>query len=372
MRGKAIGIVALIVVAGLLHVGAAQGQRNEQTTINAIKAEGMRSAEASVMFHRLTDVLGPRLTGSPAHLEAARWAVERLRQWGLANPRLEPFEFGHGWSLEKLTVEVTAPRYMPLIGYAEAWSPPTAGVLTGTPIYVGDSSAADIDRLGPRLRGAIVLMSRPQTEFLRTDRMQPSEGNGPVQTGNPPLPGPTSATPAQQILTRLRALGAGVALTPGAMEHGTVRVQGNRATTSDAVPTLVLAAEHYNMLVRLAQSGMPIQLRVELGARFYENDLNSYNVLAEMPGVDPALLTRSCLLARTLIPGTPRQAQPTTRTELPPSWKPRESSRPWMRALAEQSDSRSGEARRRVCSEPGLTWTGIFVMKRLAIGLRYT
>ena len=34
-------------------------------------------------------------------------------------------------------------------------------------------------------RGAIVLMHRPQTDFLRNDRPQPSEGDGPVQTGRP-------------------------------------------------------------------------------------------------------------------------------------------------------------------------------------------
>jgi hypothetical protein len=178
---------------------------------------------------------------------------------------------------------------MPLIGYAEAWSPSTSGTLTGTPIYIGDSTAADIDKLGARLRGAIVLMHRSQAEFLRADRQQPADGTGPVQTGNPPLPNPSSATPTAQILARLRTLGAGVALTPGAMEHGTVRVQGNRMTPRDAVPTVVLAAEHYNMLVRLVQAGVPIQLRVEVGARSYESDLNSYNVLAEIPGTDPAL-----------------------------------------------------------------------------------
>jgi carboxypeptidase Q len=256
--------------------------------IAAIKAEGLRSAEARVFFHTLTDTIGPRLTGSPAHVQAARWVVERLKAWGLDNPRLEPFQFGRGWSLEKLTVEMIAPRYMPLIGYAEAWSPATSGVLTGTPVYLGDSTAADIDRLGPRLRGAIVLMHRPQTEFLRNDRQEPSEGQGPVRTGNPPLPGPSSLTPTFEILARLRALKAGVALSPGAMEHGTVRVEGFRNAARDAVPTMVLAAEHYNMLVRMVQAGTSPQLRLEVGTRFHE-DLNSYNVLSEIPGTDPML-----------------------------------------------------------------------------------
>src|SRR5207247_6483566 len=108
---------------------------------------------------------------------------------------------------------------------------------TGNPVYIGDSRAEEIDRLGSRLRGAIVLTHRPQSEFLHSDRMQPSDGNGPVQTGNPPLPEPSSTTPAQQMLARLQANAAGVALRPGAMEHGTVRVQGNRSTPNGSVPS---------------------------------------------------------------------------------------------------------------------------------------
>jgi Iap family predicted aminopeptidase len=91
------------------------------------------------------------------------------------------------------------------------------------------------------------------------------------------------------MLTQLHALGAGAALSPGAMEHGTVRVQGFPGTARDAVPTVVLAAEHYNMLVRMVEAGASPQLRIEVGARSYENDLDSYNVLAEIPGADAML-----------------------------------------------------------------------------------
>ena len=148
----------MLVVGAWFNVRPAAQEQIDQKMIAAIKDEGLRRSEVSKIFHTFTDVIGARLTGSPAHVEAARWAVDQFKTWGLANARLEPFEFGRGWSLEKLTVEMSAPRYMPLIGYAEAWSPPTSGVLTGTPIYIGDSTAAEIDKLGDRLRGAIVLM----------------------------------------------------------------------------------------------------------------------------------------------------------------------------------------------------------------------
>jgi len=160
-------------------------------------------------------------------------------------------------------------------------------------LETGSVSRSDwrkVSEPGARLRGAIVLAYRPQSEFLRADRMEPSVGppGSPVKTGNPPYPDASSATPSAQLLARLRTLGAAVVLRPGAMEHGTVRVQGNRATAPDAVPTVVLAAEQYNMLVRLAQAKTPLQLQVQVTARFQPGP-DSYNVFAEIPGSDPML-----------------------------------------------------------------------------------
>src|ERR1700681_4639219 len=108
---KRVGIVVLLTASSFLLAA----QQDSQSVIAAIKAEGLRSTEAAALFHALTDTIGPRLTGSPAHVEAARWAVERLNAWGLDKARLEPFRFGRGWGLEKCTVGMTAPRYMSLI-----------------------------------------------------------------------------------------------------------------------------------------------------------------------------------------------------------------------------------------------------------------
>ena len=288
--------LAGVVALGLLHTGAAAqapapaaNAAKITAMIAAIRAEERDHSVAPQLFYHLTDVIGPRLSGSPAYNVAARWTLERLHEWGLANPHMEPFELGRGWTLEKFTLEMTGPRYMPLLGYAEAWSPSTKGVVAGKPIYVGDSTLAEIDAMGRRLRNAIVLTARPQTEFLRVGRPEPSEGTGPVKTGNPPFPGPSSRVPQNEILARLQRYGAGVALVPSATQHGTVRVQGNRATAADAVPSVVLAAEQYGMLVRLANSKEPLALRVQIGARLDATRTTSDNILAEIPGTDPAL-----------------------------------------------------------------------------------
>jgi hypothetical protein len=288
-KGTFLFPAAAVVVVALFQTGAVGQQPVDAAMVASIRGEELRHSTASELFYTLTDSLGPRLSGSPAYDKAARWAVERFLQWGLANPHLEPFQFGSAWTLEKLTTEMTAPRYMPLLAYADAWSPSTSGVVTGTPIYVGDSTGEEIDALGSRLRHAIVLTARPQTEYLSKDRQEPSQGDGPVRTGNPPFPGPSSQMPRRELLARLQKYGAGVALTPSATLHGTVRVQGNLATAPDAVPTLTVAAEQYNMLVRLVKAGAPVQLRIEVVSRSTRDRLDSDNVIADIPGTDPSL-----------------------------------------------------------------------------------
>ncbi|MCH6569747.1 MAG: M20/M25/M40 family metallo-hydrolase, partial [Acidobacteria bacterium] len=70
---------------------------------------------------------------------------------------------------------------------------------------------------------------------------------------------------------------------------GTMFVVGRRQTTDDAVPTVVVAGEHYNMLVRMVQRGADVKLRVNVQATYHEDDTNGYNVIAEIPGTDPDL-----------------------------------------------------------------------------------
>jgi Zn-dependent M28 family amino/carboxypeptidase len=87
-----------------------------------------------------------------------------------------------------------------------------------------------------------------------------------------------------------------VALRPSAYRDGTVGVTGNRLMPTDTVPTIVVAGEQYNILARLAAQGRPASLRVELRTRFFDEDRNSYNVIAEIPGEDPALRDQIVLI----------------------------------------------------------------------------
>jgi len=287
MKRRVVFVVAVMLL--LLGIWTATQQRDRGEMLARIRSEGLQRSRALVLYRTLTDDIGARLTGSPAHVRAANWARDRFMEWGLANPHLEPYEFGRGWQLDKIAVEMTEPRYFPLIAYADGWSPSTKGVVAGRVVYIGDKSAQQIQAMAGQLRGAIVLTHLPQTEWVDKDRPQPGLDDKPVATGNPTLPGARSTTPVSELMPLLARAGAAVALRPSAYRDGTVGVLGNRMTSNDAVPSIIVAGEQYNILARLAGDGQPVSLRVELRTRYFDNDRNSYNVIAEIPGRDPAL-----------------------------------------------------------------------------------
>jgi carboxypeptidase Q len=287
MRRYLFAATILLLTLGVTR--AVTQQSNGGDMVAQIRAEGLQRSRALALYRTLTDEIGARLTGSPAHLRAANWARDRLMEWGLSNPHLEPYEFGRGWELEHISVEMTEPRYFPFIAYGEAWTPSTKGVVSGRAIYVGDKNASQIQAMAGQLRGAIILTHLPVTEFVDSDRPQPGLEDKPVATGNPTLPGARSTTPVSELMPILAKAGAAVALRPSAYRDGTVGVLGSRNTANDAVPSIIVSGEQYNILARLAAAGHPVSLRIELRTRYIENDRNSYNVIAEIPGRDAAL-----------------------------------------------------------------------------------
>lgn len=261
------------------------GQIPDLAMTERIKEEGMQRSQALDLFHTLTDVYGARLSGSPEHTAAAEWVRDRFAAWGLSDSRLEAFEFGRGWSLKKLSIEMTSPRYMPLIGYPDAWSPGLDGVLEGQVVYLGDKSLEQIESMTSELANGIVFTNGQQTTFRDFDRPQPGLGEL-VRTGNPP--GISSNTPAsmRDIRPLLESAGSAIRIRPTIYRDGTVGGTGNRNTSEDAVASLTLSAEQYNMIARLSERGVPVELRIELETA-YDSDTETYNVLADIPGMDP-------------------------------------------------------------------------------------
>lgn len=288
----------LCSMLGLGLAGAAQSQTPaERNLLARMHSEAFEHSQAQAVFDMLTVTIGPRLTASPAYRRAAEWTRDRLASYGLENARLEPWQFGRGWTLEKLTVEMIEPRYLALVGYADGWASSTSGEIAAAPVFIGGKSPEEVEALRSKLKGAIVLTQLAMTNFVRADRPQPSDpayvplsaayATG-VGRGRAPAP-PPGPTPAGRIAKSLREAGAAVLVKPSRGEHGTVFVTG-RDEGGGAVPSVTLSAEHYNLIVQMLEQNVPVKLRINLQSKYFDDDGGkAYNVLAELAGADPAV-----------------------------------------------------------------------------------
>lgn len=284
-----------IVLGGTLGIslfaGSAAAQEPvDRAMIARITTEANDHSTVGETFNHFVNVIGGRLAGSRAHKQAADYARDRLANGGMKDAHLEAFPFGRGWELQQFTLEMTAPRYFPLTGFPEAWTPGLPGTMTAPALYLGDKTAAEIEALGEKLRGAIVLAQKPQTQFIRADRPPPAASAEAVRSGAPPAQRSEYTTPLRTMQPILRKYGVAAVLRASQGEHGTIFVQGGQRTTPpDATPSIIVVAEQYNMLANTIVSGVPVELRLALKVQFNNADTNSYNVIAEIPGVDPAV-----------------------------------------------------------------------------------
>src|SRR5262245_57004766 len=150
-------------LAFLLLTGAATAPRAETPSADIgwqIRREATEHSQIMKTLHVLTDVYGPRLTGSPNLKQAGEWAAHRLEEWGLVNAHLEPWNFGHpGWLNERFTAHITSPVKDALVGEVLAWTPSTPGIVRAGAMQLSppdrptaEALAAFLDGIGDRVK----------------------------------------------------------------------------------------------------------------------------------------------------------------------------------------------------------------------------
>ena len=313
----------LLSAAAALTIGlmplAALDERLDLSAQARIRDEALNRSQLMETVSYLADVVGPRLTGSPALLRGEEYARDRLKAAGLTDAHLEPWgPFGRGWTLERFSASMTAPDVMPLLAYPKAWSPGTNGPIRGDAVFLDVKTAADLEKYRGKLAGRIVLWSplRPVDAVVRAPQRQSDEALRALEA----MPAPAPRRPAQ-IDPQTRAAeqlnydkwqlvqreGAAAVLTAAPGDHGTVYVTaatvpyspdvpftsaarpgGWSLTTPPIVPQIAVSAEQYNRMFRLTERGVPVQLAIDIGVRFHSADTMAYNVIADLPGTDLA------------------------------------------------------------------------------------
>ena len=99
-------------------------------TISRIKQEALTRSQVMDHVGWMSDVYGPRVTGTPNFQRASEWAMKRFTEWGLANVHQERFAFGQGWRVERFSAHMIAPEPQPIIGYPRTYSPSTKGTIS--------------------------------------------------------------------------------------------------------------------------------------------------------------------------------------------------------------------------------------------------
>ena len=156
MRKSFIGIMAALCACLTAQVGSPE--KIDLSIVQQIRHEafGQNSRVMDTAFY-LTDVYGPRLTGSPNAKAAGEWAVKKMNEWGLANAKLESWgPFGRGWVCTRFMAQMKEPEFQPIIGFAQPWSPGTNGDVSGEAVYAVISSAEDFDKWRGKLKGKIL------------------------------------------------------------------------------------------------------------------------------------------------------------------------------------------------------------------------
>lgn len=308
-------INTLLAMLCMAIVATAQ-YKPDENIISKIKEEGFNHSKVMDIAFHLTDANGPRLSGSPGLLKASNWAKDQLAKWGLVNAALEPWgEFGKGWELQKSYVAMTEPYYKPLIAYPKTWTKGTNGLKHSGILVIRAKDSVELETYKGKIKGKAILLYRTDTlrqtfqadahrytdEELEKMAAAPTRSRNDSTPRRPVLPATASTTVSLEILKRFAIKEGAVAVfTMSPRGHdGTLFVQGGGAYAADSPENfldIMLSMEDYMTLCRLGDQGYPTSVDVDVKTAFQTKDTKGYNVVAEIPGTDPALKNEVVML----------------------------------------------------------------------------
>lgn len=304
ITGAAASALAPAVFAGR----ASAAPSINYDALSAIRAIGLNPDTSEVMktASYMMDVLGPRLTGSPGARKSAEWVVGKMKEWGLAEPRLEAWPtdptgtnngFPRGWENTKFYLQVTSPVPFPVSGMSLAWTPGTQGLVSGECALVTETREAELRAAYTgRLRGKWVLGQAPlelaaqwdpPASRLTREQLDAMESPPPPAeygVARPAQPASSGPAPTFNRNAWFREQGVlGVLSTNKG--HGVVNVLGgSRSDPPEAqLPRISIQAEHYGRIARSLQQGQTVTLEADISNRWYENP-PMFNIVGELRG----------------------------------------------------------------------------------------
>ena len=310
-------ILIILLAASAAALALAQSDKLDFAMLGRIRDEGLNRSQVMDHVSWLSDVYGPRLTGSPGISQASEWAMKTFREWGLANVHQERWRFGKGWSLVRFTAHLVEPQIQPLIGFPQEWSSGTTGPITADVVRVQLATDADFEKYRGKLAGKIVLaqparrvrMLEGPIILRMTDQDIAEAQTTPVPAAAGGGRGTAAAAFRQKVSefyvqehvvaifdrggdSDMAAGGSDLSWQQQHPDGGTIFPAGASPRDDKAgkgVPVIALAVEHYNRMIRVLDKDVPVKVELNVETKFYdENTPNGFNIIAEIPGTDLA------------------------------------------------------------------------------------
>jgi hypothetical protein len=307
-----IGAAATLALTASLPLVAA-GEKIDYDAIAKIKQMGLDPAKSQVMeiASWLTDVYGPRLTGSPNAQKAADWAALQMKAWGLQKVAIEPWtdrrDFARGWSNDKFYMHALSPDAFPIPGTPVAWTPGTKGLVRGDVALVTETTEADLQKYAGKLSGKWILIDPPPDVaafWTALATRESAEDLQRIELGTPPGPEFGQPQPAgrgqrgggrgqfgQNAFNRFEffaAQGALGTLATTPRGHGVYTIGGNRtADPAKNLPQVSIPAEQYNRIARILAKKLPVTIEADVKNTFVDTP-PMFNIVGEIPGTDKA------------------------------------------------------------------------------------
>jgi hypothetical protein len=312
---KIVVACAVLAAAASLPLGAAS-EKIDYEALGKIKQQGLNAANAQVMdiASWLTDVHGPRLTGSAGTQTAGEWAAAKLKEWGLTGVALEPWadkanQFAYGWTNEKFYMAAVSPQSFPIPGTPTAWTPGTSGLVRGDVVLVTETTQEDLQKYAGTLKGKWILTQAPpdvaafwtpqatRTTQEELERMElstppaPEFGLSNPNAGRGNFGGGRGAFGAAAFNRNdwFKSEGAAGLLSTAARGHGVYTIGGGDRTTdgSNAIPRITIPAEQYGRLARMVAKNVPVTIEADIRNTYMPNP-PMFNVVGEIRGTDKA------------------------------------------------------------------------------------
>jgi carboxypeptidase Q len=313
-------------------------EKVDLAVVQRIKQEAFQNSKVMDHLFWLSDVYGPRLTGSPGFTAAANWTVKRLKEYGIEDAATQVWgKFGRSWRLTKFSISLQEPEYAPLIGFPLAWSASTNGPIMAEPVL---APLTITDRLNVKktneevqlyfreqkgkLRGRIVMLQKPRDVAPQTnvrarrfaDAELAQQAEAPTPQALPPFDLEKMMLPEKpeersaffnlasldveariwdyedaitdKVNHFLTEEGAVAAIVPSYnADAGTVFGEAAGTYKQDEpipTPRIALTVEHYNRIARLIGHNVLVKLELEVRSTGEGATGEGLNIIANIPG----------------------------------------------------------------------------------------